>query len=295
MIADEGTSLRPLILLAAATAAVMFVFPLCVRFPLVDPDEGLHAAIAQEMVERGHWLTPSLLGKPFWDKPIFYCWIQAASLRMLGPSEAAVRLPGLMFGLLGAVTTGLLGWRLTAVPLLRRSSAECGPLPGTAGKQAVAHGLIAGILYATTILPTALAQAASHDVALVPWINLTLLLLWEAERGQAPFAGTARRRAPTPALVVAQKVPVPFSAVRGRLFARGGRDARLVDPHQGPLRRGRGRRGLWRLSIVRTVFKRFSPRWRQGSGQRVPAGYLRALSRHSSRGALVSRRTVARP
>ena len=32
------------------------------------------------------------------------------------------------------------------------------------------------------ILPTALAQAPSHDVALVPWINLTLLCLWESGR-----------------------------------------------------------------------------------------------------------------
>ncbi len=84
-----------------------------------------------------------------------------------------MRLPGLMFGLLGAVTTGLLGWRLFG----RRT------------------GLIAGILYATTILPTALSQAASHDVALIPWINLTLLLLWEGERATSRSATTASRRA----------------------------------------------------------------------------------------------------
>jgi hypothetical protein len=46
-------------------------------------------------------------------------------------------------------------------------------------------GLIAGILYSTTILPTAMAQAASHDVALIPWVNLAILLLWEAERAVA--------------------------------------------------------------------------------------------------------------
>ena len=131
-----------------------------IRFPLLDPDEGLHAEIAREMAERGDWITPRFLGQPFFDKPILYCWAEAASLRLLGPNEAAVRLPGLMFGLLGAVTTGLLAWRM-----FNRTA-----------------GLIAGILYATTILPTALAQAASHDVALVPWINLSLLLLWESHR-----------------------------------------------------------------------------------------------------------------
>lgn len=155
---DEGSSCRPLVLLAIVIAFVMFVFPLFVPFPLTDPDEGLHAAIAQEMVESGNWITPRFLGEVFPDKPILYFWVQAASLRLLGSSEMAVRLPGLFFGFLGAATTGLLARRMFG----RRT------------------GWIAGILYATTILPTALAQAASHDVALVPWVNLAILLLWES-------------------------------------------------------------------------------------------------------------------
>jgi len=182
---DEGTSCRPLVLLAIAIAAVMFVFPLFVPFPLLDPDEGLHASIAQEMVERGDWITPRFLGQPFFDKPILYFWIQAVSLRLLGPNEAAVRLPGLLFGLLGAATTGLLAWRMFG----RRT------------------GWIAGVFYATTILPTALAQAASHDVALVPWVNLAILLLWESQRTvsrraeecspHTPCAETGTRSVPT--------------------------------------------------------------------------------------------------
>ena len=154
-----ANSQRALAALAVALATVMFILPLAIPFPLVDPDEGLHASIAQEMAEGGDWIIPRFLGQPFLDKPVFYFWVQAASLKLFGSCEAAVRLPGLMFGLLGAVTTGLLGWRMF-------------------GR---ATGLIAGILYATTILPTALAQAASHDVALIPWINLSLLLLWEGE------------------------------------------------------------------------------------------------------------------
>ena len=161
---DADNSGRTLALLALVLAAVMFVFPLAIGFPLLDPDEGLHASIARDMVERSDWITPRFLGRPFLDKPILYFSAQAASLWLFGPSETAVRLPGLMFGLLGAISTGLLGWRM-----FNRAT-----------------GLIAGILYATTILPTALAQAASHDVALIPWINLTLLLLWEV--AQPPSA-----------------------------------------------------------------------------------------------------------
>jgi len=38
------------------------------------------------------------------------------------------------------------------------------------------------MLYATTALPTALAQVPVHDVALVPWVCLALLFFWEADR-----------------------------------------------------------------------------------------------------------------
>src|SRR5690349_4264547 len=38
-----------------------YLVPLAWRAPLMDEDEGLHAAIAQEMVERGDWTTPRLL------------------------------------------------------------------------------------------------------------------------------------------------------------------------------------------------------------------------------------------
>ena len=187
---DDGTSCRPLVLLAIVIAAVMFVFPLFVSFPLLDPDEGLHASIAQEMVERGNWLVPSFLGQPFFDKPILYFWVQAASLQAFGQNETAVRLPGLMFGLLGAITTGLLAWRLFG-----RTT-----------------GWTAGIFYATTILPTALAQAASHNVALVVWINLAMLLLWESN---------CRRRLQTPivrdSIGVGRRLLQP--AIRGRMIA----------------------------------------------------------------------------
>ncbi|HEY4759046.1 MAG TPA: glycosyltransferase family 39 protein [Thermoguttaceae bacterium] len=151
---------RWLIVLAAVLAAIIFIFPLTVHFPLLDPDEGLHASIAQEMVERGDWLVPHFQGEPFLDKPILYFWCQSLSLKLFGMNEAALRMPGLIFGLLGAVTTGLIGWRMF-------------------GRVA---GYISGIFYATMILPVALAQAAAHDVAIIPEINLAILFLWESDR-----------------------------------------------------------------------------------------------------------------
>jgi hypothetical protein len=146
------------LVLALLLTLVIFVFPLAVTFPLLDPDEGLHATIAQDMVEKGDWSMPHFLDKkPFYDKPIFYFWCQAASLKLFGMNEAAVRLPGLFFGLLGAITTGIVAWRMF-------------------GRMA---GWVAFLFYGTMILPVALAQAAAHDVALIPEINLALLLFWQ--------------------------------------------------------------------------------------------------------------------
>jgi 4-amino-4-deoxy-L-arabinose transferase len=75
-------------------------------------------------------------------------------------NEAGVRLPGLVFGFLAMLTTGLLAWRMFG-----RTT-----------------GVVAAIFYATMVMPTALAQVAAHDVALIPWINMAVLLFWEADR-----------------------------------------------------------------------------------------------------------------
>ena len=101
-----------LILAGIFTTALIYVYPLFLPTPLLEPDEGLHATISQEMVENSEWVVPRFRGEPFLDKPILYFWAQMVSLKSFGMNEFAVRLPGLMFGLLGAVTTGLLAGRL---------------------------------------------------------------------------------------------------------------------------------------------------------------------------------------
>jgi 4-amino-4-deoxy-L-arabinose transferase-like glycosyltransferase len=52
-------------------------------------------------------------------------------------------------------------------------------------------GWVAGIFYGTMILPVALAQVASHDVAIIPCINLAILFLWESQRAESKPAAAA--------------------------------------------------------------------------------------------------------
>lgn len=149
----------------ALLTAVFYAWPLTLDAPLLDPDEGLHAAIAREMVDRGDYLVPRVLGEPFLDKPVLYFWMLAASIRCLGPTEVAVRLPGLVCGWLGALTTWMLARRL-----LGRGAGD-----------------LAYSLAATLALPLAVTQAAVHDVALVPWTNLALLFLWRLDRASTAW------------------------------------------------------------------------------------------------------------
>jgi 4-amino-4-deoxy-L-arabinose transferase-like glycosyltransferase len=173
--ANRRGVVRAALTAAIALTLVLYVWPLTLDVPLVDPDEGLHAAIAQEMLDRGDAVVPRLLGEPFPDKPVLYFWALMASLRAFGASEPAVRLPGLAFGWLGALTTALLAWQIV-------------------GRRAAA---IAFCLYATSVVPFGLSQVAVHDVALVPWTTIALLFLWRADRsataagvyGSAALAG----------------------------------------------------------------------------------------------------------
>jgi hypothetical protein len=158
-----------LFMLAATLAVIVFLLPLAIQFPLLDPDEGLHASIAQEMVERGDWVVPHFLGKPFRDKPVLYFWCQVASLKCFGMNEFAVRLPGLFLGFMGCVTMAAVGWRMFGCTA----------------------GMVSGIFYGTMILPVALAQAAAHDVLLVPCVNLAILLFWEADDAKSWKTSTA--------------------------------------------------------------------------------------------------------
>lgn len=156
--------------LFAVVALALLVAPLLASAPLFDPDEGLHAAIAQEMVQRGDYVTPTFRGEPFLDKPILFFWAEAASLRLFGDNPFAVRVPPLLFGLFGMITVALLGRAL-----LDEST-----------------GLISGIAYGTMLLPLGVSEVAVHDVGLVPFMCIAVLCLVKTEfTAQAPAASVS--------------------------------------------------------------------------------------------------------
>ena len=145
---------------AAALLLVIaaYVLPLVTAAPLMEDDEGLHAAIAQEMVERGDWTVPRLLGTPFLDKPILYFWLQAVSIAALGATEFAVRLPGTLVALAGAAA---IGWVMLTM-------------------FGATIGLWAAVCYATMLLPFVVSLAPLHDLVMVPLVAVAIGSFWQA-------------------------------------------------------------------------------------------------------------------
>jgi 4-amino-4-deoxy-L-arabinose transferase-like glycosyltransferase len=162
--ADVLTAVRTSSAVLATLALVLYIGPLFLDTPLTDPDEGLHAGIVQEMRERGEFVVPRFLGEPFLDKPILYFWTQLASTAWLGMNAGAVRLPGLLFAILGVATTG---WMAAAL----------------FGNRV---GQMAAACYATLAVPFGLAQAPVHDVALVPFANVAILAFWRLAESRSP-------------------------------------------------------------------------------------------------------------
>jgi 4-amino-4-deoxy-L-arabinose transferase-like glycosyltransferase len=79
-------------LLLIGFCAFLFFFGLA-DFGLLGPDEPRYAQVAREMLVRHDWITPTLSGKPWLEKPVFYYWQAILAYRAFGVSDWAARLP----------------------------------------------------------------------------------------------------------------------------------------------------------------------------------------------------------
>ncbi len=78
---------------ACVTIACLLYLPRLGSAALWEPDEGRYAEIAREMLVSGDYVTPHDDWVRYFEKPPLVYWTVAAAIRLLGPSETAVRLP----------------------------------------------------------------------------------------------------------------------------------------------------------------------------------------------------------
>jgi 4-amino-4-deoxy-L-arabinose transferase-like glycosyltransferase len=96
---------RGWLLLLIATAAVYFYG--LGRAPFVGADEPRYAQVAREMYVRGDWVTPTLGGHTWFEKPALVYWTAMAGYKLFGVSEWAARLG---VACAGWLTVFLAGW-----------------------------------------------------------------------------------------------------------------------------------------------------------------------------------------
>src|SRR5215204_5211229 len=96
----------PWIIFAVATSIVYFAG---LTMPLVGPDEPRYAQVAREMFQRGDWITPTLGGFNWFEKPALLYWMEIASYNLVGVSEFAARFGSALFGLGTVASLWLLG------------------------------------------------------------------------------------------------------------------------------------------------------------------------------------------
>ena len=94
---------------AILAAATFFVYFYGLTLPFLGPDEARYAQVGREMLERGDWITPTLGGSTWFEKPAVLYWLEICSYKIFGVNEFAARFGPALFGLGTVASLWILG------------------------------------------------------------------------------------------------------------------------------------------------------------------------------------------
>jgi 4-amino-4-deoxy-L-arabinose transferase-like glycosyltransferase len=152
---DQETNLRTRTdaLLLVAFCGFFFFYGLN-AFGLLGADEPRYAQVAREMLERSDWVTPTLLGKPWLEKPVLYYWQAMLTFGVAGVSDRAARIPSALDAtfLIAAIYLFLRRFR-----------------PGSELDGALIAASCAGVIGFARAAATDMPLAAAFGIALLAW------------------------------------------------------------------------------------------------------------------------------
>ena len=141
------------VLLLVAFCGFLFFYGLG-AVGLLGADEPRYAQVAREMLERSDWVTPTLQGKPWLEKPVLYYWQAMLSFRAFGVTDRAARVPA-------AFDAAML---IAAIYLFLRRFR-----PGSELDGALITASCAGVVIFAHAAATDMPLAAAFAIALLAW------------------------------------------------------------------------------------------------------------------------------
>jgi 4-amino-4-deoxy-L-arabinose transferase-like glycosyltransferase len=147
-------------------AFILFYFYGLGHLPFVGPDEPRYAQVAHEMFLRRDWITPTLGGYLWFEKPALLYWMAMAAFKLFGTSEWPARSAGAISGLLTVAAVYWIGRRT------ERSGAV---------EQHGAIGFWSAFVAGTSGGLIAFSRAVSFDILVTMTIAWALALFFAAE------------------------------------------------------------------------------------------------------------------
>jgi len=148
---------------ASIVVALAFSFYLGLgSVPLFDLDEGAFTEATREMLDSGVFSATYLDGEPRYDKPIFFYWLQAASISLVGYNEWAFRLPSVLMASL---------WAFALYFFAREFLGS-------------RRGLIATLFLVNSLWVALIARSAIADATLNLFLSLALFDIWRFFEGR---------------------------------------------------------------------------------------------------------------
>lgn len=196
-------------LLLAGFCGFLFFFGLS-YFGLVGADEPRYAQVAQEMLTRHDWITPTLGGKPWFEKPALYYWQTILAYKVFGVGDWGARLCSAVDATLMVIAVYF---------FLRRFRS---------GVQFTGFPLDGALMTASASGVIGFARAASMDMPLAAMFTIAMLA-WYAWHESASKRYLALFYIFMGLAMLAKGPVAPFlAAVVVAIFAAAQRDYRLI-------------------------------------------------------------------